>query len=99
MNASHPSHQDVCQLSQSHPRLVSPANQECGRFRPSGRSSQKNIYSSTLVAGGSTWAANKKVSENTAAVKDFPDMAVGSDGTSDAVWQDSRRGSSRRALK
>lgn len=56
------------------------------------RSSQNNIYASTLAAGGSTWAANKKVTDNTAAVKDFPDVAVSADGTSYAVWQDSRNG-------
>jgi RHS repeat-associated protein len=56
------------------------------------RSSQNNIYSSTLAAGGSTWAANKKVTDNTAALKDNPDVIVGSDGTSYAVWQDSRNG-------
>jgi RHS repeat-associated protein len=56
------------------------------------RSSQNNIYASTLASGGSTWAANKKVTDNTAAVKDFPDVAVGADGTSYAVWQDSRNG-------
>jgi len=54
------------------------------------RSSQTNIYSSTLASGGSTWAANKKVTDNTAALKDNPDVIVGSDGTSYAVWQDSR---------
>jgi RHS repeat-associated protein len=56
------------------------------------RSSQNNIYSSTLASGGSTWAANKKVTDNTAALKDNPDVIVGSDGTSYAVWQDSRNG-------
>jgi RHS repeat-associated protein len=56
------------------------------------RSSQNNIYSSTLASGGSTWAVNKKITDNTAATKDFPDVTVGSDGTSYAVWQDSRNG-------
>ena len=56
------------------------------------RSSQNNIYSSTLASGGNTWAANKKVTDNTAALKDNPDVIVGSDGTSYAVWQDSRNG-------
>jgi RHS repeat-associated protein len=56
------------------------------------RSSQNNIYSSTLASGGSTWAANKKVTDNTAALKDNPDVIVGADGTSYAVWQDSRNG-------
>lgn len=36
--------------------------------------------------------ANKKVTDNTAALKDFPDVVVGSDGTSYAAWQDSRSG-------
>ncbi|MEK6225545.1 MAG: RHS repeat-associated core domain-containing protein [Chloroflexota bacterium] len=56
------------------------------------RSSQNNIYSSTLASGGSSWTTNKKVTDNTAALKDFPDVVVGSDGTSYAVWQDSRNG-------
>jgi RHS repeat-associated protein len=56
------------------------------------RSSQNNIYSSTLASGGSTWAVNKKITDNTSATKDFPDVTVGSDGTSYAVWQDSRNG-------
>ena len=29
------------------------------------RASQLNIYSATLTAGGSAWAANKKVTDNT----------------------------------
>lgn len=43
------------------------------------RASQQNIYSATLAAGGSAWAANKRVSDNTSAsvAKDFPDAAVG----------------------
>jgi RHS repeat-associated protein len=56
------------------------------------RTSQNNIYSSALTAGGSTWGVNKKVTDNTAATKDFPDVTVGSDGTSYAVWQDNRTG-------
>jgi RHS repeat-associated protein len=56
------------------------------------RSSQNNIWSSQLSVGGSTWAANKQVTDNTAAVKDFPDVTVGLDGTAYAVWQDSRNG-------
>ena len=56
------------------------------------RSSQNNIYGSTLPAGGSAWAANKRVTDNTAAAKDFPDITVAADGTSHAVWQDSRNG-------
>jgi RHS repeat-associated protein len=58
------------------------------------RSNQRNIYSSTLAAGGSAWAANKRVTDNTSSsvAKDFPDVAVGADGTSYAVWEDSRNG-------
>ncbi len=56
------------------------------------RSSQNNIYSSTLINPWTAWTPNKKITDNTAAVKDFPDVAVGSDGTSYAVWQDSRNG-------
>ena len=37
------------------------------------RASQNNIYSSQLTtAGGTTWGTNKRVTDNTAAVKDFP---------------------------
>lgn len=58
------------------------------------RSGQNNIYSSQLnVAGCTNWCANKKVTvDNSTAVKDFPDVAVGADGASYAVWQDSRNG-------
>jgi RHS repeat-associated protein len=56
------------------------------------RSSQNNIYASTLSSPWTAWATNKKITDNTAAAKDFPDVAVGSDGTSYAVWQDSRNG-------
>lgn len=58
------------------------------------RSSQINIYSSQLTTpGGTSWQTpNKKITDNTAAAKDFPDVAVGSDGTAYAVWQDSRNG-------
>ena len=56
------------------------------------RSNQKNIYSAQLAVGGSTWGTNLKVTDNTAADKDFPDVVVGADGTAYAVWQDSRNG-------
>ncbi|TMC51661.1 MAG: RHS repeat protein, partial [Chloroflexi bacterium] len=60
------------------------------------RSNQRNIYASTLAAGGSAWATNTRVTDNTSSsvVKDFPDVAVGSDGVSYAVWEDSRNGNS-----
>jgi RHS repeat-associated protein len=56
------------------------------------RSSQNNIYSSTLSPAGSWTPPNKKVTDNTAAAKDFPDVVVAPDGTSYAAWQDSRSG-------
>lgn len=57
------------------------------------RASQNNIYAAQLTAaGGTTWAANMKVTDNTVAVKDLPDVAVGVDGAAYAVWQDSRNG-------
>ncbi len=57
------------------------------------RASQNNIYASQLTtAGGTTWAANKKVTDNTAALKDFPDVTVDPANTAYAVWQDSRNG-------
>jgi len=56
------------------------------------RSNQNNIYSSQLPAGGGAWPANKKITDNTSALKDFPDVAVDSANTAYAVWQDSRNG-------
>ena len=57
------------------------------------RSNQNNIWSSRLAVGGTDWAPNLKVTvDNSTALKDFPDVAVGADGTSYAVWQDSRNG-------
>ena len=55
-------------------------------------SSQKNIYSARLPAGSSTWSANYKVSSNTAATKGHPDVAVASDGTAHAAWEDATSG-------
>ena len=56
------------------------------------RSSQKNIYSARLPAGSSTWSANYKVTSNTAATKGRPDVAVATDGTAHAVWEDATSG-------
>ncbi|HEV8656774.1 MAG TPA: glycohydrolase toxin TNT-related protein [Candidatus Limnocylindria bacterium] len=59
------------------------------------RASQNNIYASQLNLPGCTaglWCPNKKVTDNTAALKDFPDVAVDSADTAYAVWQDSRGG-------
>jgi len=58
------------------------------------RSNQWNVYSSRLVAGGSTWAANLRVTDNTVSRKFTPDLAVGADGTAYAVWEDDRSGNS-----
>jgi RHS repeat-associated protein len=60
------------------------------------RSSQNNIYASQLNLAGCTagvWCPNKKITtDNTSALKDFPDVAVDSNNTAYAVWQDSRNG-------
>ena len=56
------------------------------------RSSQKNVYSARLPAGSSTWSANYRVTSNTAATKGHPDVAVASDGTAHAVWEDATSG-------
>jgi RHS repeat-associated protein len=56
------------------------------------RSSQNNIYSSTLSSTGTWLTPNPRVTGDTAAAKDFPDVVVAGDGTSYAVWQDSRNG-------
>ena len=56
------------------------------------RSNQNNIWSSTLTDGAGSWTANKQVTDNTSALKDFPDVAMDSGGVSYAVWQDSRSG-------
>ncbi len=56
------------------------------------RSNQTNIWSSTLVDGAGNWTANKRITDNTAALKDFPDVAMDSTGVSYAVWQDRRNG-------
>lgn len=58
------------------------------------RSNQLNIYSSRLPAGSSTWAANIRVTDNTASHKYTPDVVVGADGTAYAVWEDDRSGNS-----
>jgi RHS repeat-associated protein len=55
--------------------------------------SNQNIWSSTLTDGTGTWSTNKQVTNgNLTAAKDFPDVAMGADGTSYAVWQDTRNG-------
>jgi hypothetical protein len=56
------------------------------------RSSQVNIYSARLPAGSTTWSTNYKVTSNTSAVKAAPDVAVATDGTAWAAWQDNQTG-------
>jgi RHS repeat-associated protein len=56
------------------------------------RSNQTNIWSATLTDGTGSWSANKRVTDNTSALKDFPDLAMDSAGVSYAVWQDRRSG-------
>lgn len=57
-----------------------------------GRKNKKNLYSSSLPAGGSAWAANLRVTDNQTSSKATPDLAVGADGTAYAVWADDRSG-------
>jgi hypothetical protein len=53
------------------------------------RASQNNIYASQLnLAGCTNWCPNKRVTDNTSALKDFPDVAVDAANTAYAVWQD-----------
>jgi hypothetical protein len=57
------------------------------------RSSQVNIYSARLPSGSTTWSTNYNITtSNTSAVKAAPDVAVASDGTAWAAWQDNRTG-------
>ncbi len=56
------------------------------------RSSAWNVYSSRLSAGGATWAANLRVTDNGTSRKFTPDVAVAVDGTAYAVWEDDRAG-------
>ncbi len=56
------------------------------------RQNKKNLYSSRLAAGGSTWAANLKVTSNQTSNKSTPDLAMGPDGTTYVVWQDDQNG-------
>lgn len=54
------------------------------------RGAKKNIYSARLPAGGSTWAANIKVTSNATANKAGPRVTIGADGTAYAAWGDAR---------
>ena len=58
------------------------------------RSHAWNVYSSRLPAGGTTWAANVRVTDNGISRKFTPDVAIGADGTAYAVWEDDRAGDS-----
>lgn len=56
------------------------------------RSNQWNVYSARLAAGATSWSANLRVTDNTSARKELPDVAVAPDGTAHAVWDDDRNG-------
>jgi hypothetical protein len=58
------------------------------------RSSQWNVYSSRLPAGGVAWAANLRVTDNGTSRKFDPDVTIATDGTAYAVWDDDRTGNS-----
>ncbi|HEX5166658.1 MAG TPA: hypothetical protein VFV93_14740, partial [Thermomicrobiales bacterium] len=55
-----------------------------------GGGNKKNIYSARLPAGSSTWSANLKVTTESNAHKEEPQVAIGSNGTAYAVWADQR---------
>jgi RHS repeat-associated protein len=78
---------------QRNPRIAGKADGDQTAVWVDLRSSQNNIWSSTLIDGTGSWTTNKLVTvDNSTALKDFPDVAMGADGTSYAVWQDSRSG-------
>jgi hypothetical protein len=56
------------------------------------RSNGWNLYSSQLAAGGETWSANLRVTDNATSRKFTPDVTVTADGTAYAVWEDDRAG-------
>ena len=56
------------------------------------RTSPVSIYSARLAAGSTTWSTNYKVTSNTTAAKAAPDVAVASDGSAWATWQDNQTG-------
>jgi RHS repeat-associated protein len=57
-----------------------------------GGGTKRHIYSARLLANGSIWSANLKVTSDTSAVKAEPEVAIGADGTTYAVWRDHRTG-------
>jgi RHS repeat-associated protein len=78
---------------QRNPRIAGKADGDMTALWVDFRSSQKNIWASTLTNGTGSWAANTRVTpDNGTSDKDLPDVAVGADGTSYAVWQDNRNG-------
>jgi Putative serine esterase (DUF676) len=84
---------DTATAIQSNPRIsVSSAGIAVAVWYD-GRSSQTNIYSARLAAGSTTWSTNYNITtSNTSAVKATPDVAVATDGTAWATWQDNRTG-------
>jgi RHS repeat-associated protein len=57
-----------------------------------GGGTKRHIYSARLLANGSIWSANLKVTSDASAVKAEPEVAIGADGTTYAVWRDHRSG-------
>ncbi len=80
--------------TQSEPKIAVTADGAAVAVWSDFRSNQWNVYSARLTAGGSTWSANIRVTDNTSSRKWTPDLVVGPDGTAYAVWEDDRGGNS-----
>ena len=83
---------DTKAATQRNPRVAVKGDGAANAVWVDFRSSQWNIYSSRLAAGGSTWAANIRVTDNTSSRKESPDVATAPNGTAYAVWEDDRSG-------
>jgi hypothetical protein len=77
---------------QSTPRIAVATGGEAIAAWEDHRFSAWNVYAARLPAGGNAWAANLRVTDNSASRKFAPDVAIGADGTAYAVWEDDRAG-------
>lgn len=57
-----------------------------------GGGSKRYVYSARLPAGSLTWSTNYQVSSNSTAVKGDPEVIIGSEGITYAVWRDLQSG-------
>ncbi len=57
------------------------------------RNGNSDIFMSASTDGGLTWSANKKINDDTGSrIQYMPDLAIDSQGTVHAAWEDSRNG-------